>query len=70
MYSPLISKKDHVFGGKILMYIPPTVQPINLFGMSFQHFVGERRIDEDLGKTTRFTSDQEKMLEVLNRLWT
>ena len=52
------------------MYIPPTVQPINLFGMSFQHFVGERRIDEDLGKTTRFTSDQEKMLEVLNRLWT
>lgn len=31
----------------------------------FQHFVGERRIDEDLGKTARFTRDEEKMLEVL-----
>ncbi|XP_028393388.1 spermatogenesis-associated serine-rich protein 2-like [Dendronephthya gigantea] len=30
-----------------------------------KHFVGERRIDEDLGKTTRFKSEQEKMLEAV-----
>ncbi|XP_046860436.1 SPATS2-like protein isoform X2 [Xenia sp. Carnegie-2017] len=30
-----------------------------------KHFVGERRIDEDLGKTARFTRDEEKMLEMV-----
>ena len=41
-----------------------TQNQVGLFVL--QHFVGERRIDEDLGKTILFLRDEEKMLEVIN----